>query len=115
ANQTWNYSFTDIWEFNPLLNTWTHVSDFPDFFGRDMSIAVAFNNKAYLGLGCNVDQTSGWQTFWEYDPAGNIWTAKSNFPSVYTTDAGAFVLDSDIYVVGGVKLTPVGLTSQVYK
>jgi N-acetylneuraminic acid mutarotase len=115
ANQTWNYAFFDLWEFNPTQNTWTHISDLPDFIGRDMSIAVAFNGKGYVGLGCNVDQTTGWQSLWEYDPIGNTWTTKANFPSVYDTDAGAFVLDSEIYVVGGVKFNPVALTAQVYK
>jgi N-acetylneuraminic acid mutarotase len=115
SNQTWNYAFSDLWEYNPLSNAWTHVSDIPDFLGRNMSIAVAVNNKAYVGLGCNVDQTTGWQSFWEYDPVANTWTAKTDFPTVYTTDAGAIVLDSDIYVVGGVKFNPVDLTAQVHK
>lgn len=114
-NSTTNYAFFDLWEYNPGIDAWAHISDLPDFLGRDMSIGVAFNGKAYVGLGCNVDQTSGWQSFWEYDPVANTWTAKADFPTIYDTDAGAFVLDSEIYVVGGVKFNAVALTAQVHK
>jgi N-acetylneuraminic acid mutarotase len=114
-NSTNNYAFSDIWEYDPAANQWTQKADMPDFLGRDLSVAGAINNKGYVGLGCDVGQTTNHQTFWEYDPAMNSWTAKAAFPTAYTTDAAAFVLDSGLYVAGGVTLTPVSLTNQFYK
>lgn len=114
-NGTSNIAFYDIWEYNPVTDTWMQKSDIPDFIGRDMSVAGSVNNKGYVGLGCNVQQNINRQSFWEYDPSTDTWTSKSNFPSIYTTDAGSFVLNSELYVVGGVRFNPVGLSGQFYK
>ncbi len=115
ANQTNNYAFTDLWEYDPIGDDWTAKSGFPDFFGRNMSVAVSLNGKGYVGLGCNVDQTVNLKTFWEYDPSSDTWTAKADFPTDFTVDAGAVVYNNEMYVVGGVNLNPVSLSNQVYK
>lgn len=114
-NSTGNIAFYDLWEYNPASDSWIQKADVPSFVGKDFSIAVTINNKGYVGLGCNVDQTINHQDFWEYDPVSDSWTAKASFPTVYTVDAAAFVLGSDLYVAGGVDLNPVGLSSQFYK
>ncbi len=114
-NGTSNIAFYDIWEYDPVNDSWTQKADIPDFIGRDFSIGVAINNKGYVGLGCNVQQNINRQSFWEYDPVTDSWTAKAGFPNNFTTDAGAFVLDSTLYLVGGVNLNPVSLSSQFYK
>ncbi len=114
-NQTWNYAFFDLWEYNPVNNTWIHKSDVPDAIGRNMSIGVSVNNKAYIGMGCNVDQNINRTSFWEYEPISDIWTAKSDFPNNFTTDASTFVLDTTLYLIGGVNLNPVSLSDQFYK
>jgi N-acetylneuraminic acid mutarotase len=115
-NATNNYAFSDLWENSPSTNSWIQKSGFPDFLGRNMSIAVALNDKAYVGLGCDVDQTVNRKSFWEYDPSSDTWTSKADFPSDFCTDAGAFAMDSLLYVVGGVNLTPpVSLSDQVYQ
>src|SRR5258706_1032394 len=114
-NSTNNIAFSDLWEYDPATDSWIQKADIPDFLGRDFSIGVSINNKGYAGLGCNVQETINHPGFWEYDPISNSWTAKANFPSNYTVDAGAFVLDSALYVVGGVNLNPVGLSNQFCK
>jgi N-acetylneuraminic acid mutarotase len=115
ANQTFNIAFYDLWEYEPIGDNWTQKSDVPDFIGRNMSVAVSINGKGYVGLGCDVDQTTNRKSFWEYDPSLDAWTAKSDFPTDFTADAGAVVYNSELYVVGGVNLNPVGLSNQVYK
>jgi len=114
-NSTVSIAFFDLWEYDPVFDSWTSKSDIPDFTGRNMSIGVAVNNKGYVGLGCNVDQNINHHSFWEYDPLTDNWTSKSDFPTNFTTDAGAFELNSELYVVGGVNLAPVSLSGQFYK
>ena len=115
-NSTTNIAFNDLWEYDPNAATsWTQKSGFPDFIGRNMAVAVALNNKGYIGLGCNVGQTVNHQGFWEYDPATDTWLARAAFPNLFTADAGAFVLDSAVYVLGGVNMNPVSLSGQLYK
>ncbi|CAN5369450.1 hypothetical protein BH11BAC2_BH11BAC2_02480 [soil metagenome] len=113
-NSTSNIAFVDLWEYNPILNSWIQKSDLPDL-GKNMGIAVAINGKGYVGLGCNVDQTINHRSLWEYNATTDIWTAKAIFPTNFTTDAGAFTLNNNLYVVGGVNLNPVSLSSQFYK
>lgn len=115
ANQTWNYAFFDLWEFDPTNNNWIQKASIPDNLGRDFAIAATINGKGYVGLGNDVDQTINRQSFWEYDPATDVWTQKADFPATFTTDAASFVMDSTLYVTGGVDLTPVSLSNQVYR
>jgi N-acetylneuraminic acid mutarotase len=115
ANSTNNIAFYDLWQFDPLSNSWTTKADCPDFTGKNLSIAVAMNGKGYVGLGCNVDQTVNHKNFWEYEPVTDTWTSKAAFPTDFTVDAASFVIDTTIYVVGGVNLNPVGASNQVYK
>jgi N-acetylneuraminic acid mutarotase len=115
ANSTTNYAFSDLWEYNPLNDSWTSKAGIPDFLGRNMSIGCALNNKGYVGLGCDVWQATNQTSFWEYDPALDSWTAKANFPTNFTVDAGALVLDSELYVIGGVNINTIALSNQVYK
>lgn len=114
-NQTVNYAFHDLWEYNPAANSWTPKTSIPDAVGRNMSIAAAINGKGYVGLGCNVDQTINYHSFWEYDPATDSWAAKAPFTPNFTTDAGTYVLNNELYLLGGVNLNPVSLSSQFYK
>jgi N-acetylneuraminic acid mutarotase len=114
-NSTNNIAFYDLWEYNPAGSTWTTKSDFPDFIGRNMSVAGVINGKAYVGLGCNVTQDINHKSFLQYDATLDSWSAKSDFPTLFTTDANAFVLDSQLYIAGGVNLNPVSFSSQVYR
>ena len=114
-NSTSNIAFYDLWEYDPAIDTWIQKADIPDFIGRDLAIGISINNKGYVGLGCNVQQTINHHSFWEYDPVTNSWTSKSNFPSSFGVDACAFVLNSTLYVAGGVNLNPVSLSNQFYK
>jgi N-acetylneuraminic acid mutarotase len=113
-NSTTNIAFSDLWEYDPVTNIWITKANIPAG-GKDFSIGVAINNKGYVGLGCNVDQTINQKDFWEYDPVSDTWTAKANFPTNFTVDAGAFVLNSNLYLAGGVNLNPVSLSNQFYK
>lgn len=115
ANQTWNHAFSDLWEYNPLVNGWTPVSGIPDGLGRNFAVGAALNGKGYVGLGCDVGQTLNRTSFWEYDPTTDSWTAKANFPTNFTVDAGSFVIDSLLYIIGGVNLSPVSLSNQFYQ
>jgi N-acetylneuraminic acid mutarotase len=114
ANSTTNHTFKDLWEYNPTTNSWSVKAGFPDHIGKDMAVAAVINNKAYVGLGNNWNQTINYQTFFEYDPATNTWATKANFPTLFTTDAAAFELNGIMYVVGGVNLSNITLTNQIH-
>ncbi|HZG01004.1 MAG TPA: kelch repeat-containing protein, partial [Chitinophagales bacterium] len=88
----------DIWQYNPVSDTWTQKNDFG---GAPRSNAVVFviNGNAYVGTGeylpyCYAD-------FWKYDPAQDSWTPYMNFPGATRRGGIAFSINGKGYVGGG--------------
>ena len=52
--------------------TWTQKANLVGG-GREYAAGFAIGNKGYIGAG------TGYNDFWEYDPATNTWTQKANF------------------------------------
>jgi len=72
----------DLWQYNPELDTWTQMASIPGSERRN-AVAFAVDGKAYVGTGFSHDDgTVGvkLKDFWEYDPTGNSWTAKADYP-----------------------------------
>lgn len=63
---------SEIWRFTPSDNSWNHVGDFPVEV-RDGGVAVALNNKIYIGLFRDDKR------IWEWDINANSWTQKVSF------------------------------------
>ena len=86
--------------YNTETNEWSKLEDMPlDLYESN---AEAVNNKIYLVGGW---RTSGdtWITSdstFEYDPEGDSWMAKQNYP-VHTGTNTSCVLNDKIYILGG--------------
>ena len=67
---------------------------------RNAAVAVNIGDKIYVGLG--YSSTSGnsqvSNDWYEYDPATDKWTSKSNFPGASRANAVAFVINGKAYV-----------------
>ncbi|MDO9518161.1 MAG: hypothetical protein Q7J10_08965 [Methanosarcinaceae archaeon] len=79
--------YTDFWEYDPINDTWTRKADYGGG-GNINPTAFSIGNKGYVLTGTNLNTYSrnnpqGTPTFWEYDPATNVWTQKSD-----TADGG---------------------------
>lgn len=74
----------DMWEYDPAYNTWRQLADFAGGF-RQLMVGFAIGNKGYMGTG-NYQSQGGpsldYNDFWEYEPATDTWTQKSNIPGV---------------------------------
>lgn len=73
--------------------------------GRHRGTGIAIGDKGYVGLG-HMNGTGNniiYQDWWEFDPATNSWTQKSNFPAM-TYGAAAFSVGNFGYVGGGTGL-----------
>ena len=114
-NNTTSLAFFDLWEYDAGTDAWTQMATIPDNKGRTMATAAVVNGKAYIGLGCNVDQDINHYQMWEYDPAIDTWTQRTDIPSAFSTDAGAFSHNGYVYILGGVNLNPVSLSNQVLR
>lgn len=95
----------DFWEFNPATGTWTQKLDLDDDddYAIDRSNAIAFtmNGFGYIGLGSYFSHLGD---FWEYDPATDTWTEKTNLideAAAARSDAVGFTLGSRSFLVTG--------------
>jgi hypothetical protein len=78
----------DVWQFDPLNNTWSKKADFPGA-GRRNATVMILNNTAYVGLGDNAN--SGYYKDWyEYNPDSDSWIKRADFPG--NTSTGSFAI-----------------------
>ncbi len=105
----------DFWKYDADSNGWEQKADFP---GAARSEAVGFSvlGKGYIGLGYNSTLPSPYLSdFYEYDPATNVWTQKSDYgttipaqthPVAGRTRAVAFAIGNYGYVGTGYDGAP---------
>jgi len=70
-----NYS-DEFWEYNTTTDSWSQLSAFPGGVRYQLASFVV-NNKAYVGLGVDLDVFR--KDIWEYDPVAAVWTQKNDF------------------------------------
>lgn len=92
----------DFWEYDPDLGVWSKFA----FLGSKRSKAIAFTigNNAYVGLGeygATVNSRSALNDFYKLDPASKTWTQQESFPDGKRTDAAAFAIGANGYIMGG--------------
>lgn len=94
-----------FYEYNDTKNTWKQCQSFPGSL-RGAEIGFAVNNKGYIGLG-EVQYTTIYQDFYEYDPSKDSWTLSSNltYPDTHAAWATSFVLGNDAYICTGATFT----------
>ena len=70
--------YNDIWRYDPVSDSWSHVTDFP---GKPRRYPMVFvlNHKAYIGLGTLGNaQSENLHDVWEYDIPTDTWTQKDS-------------------------------------
>jgi hypothetical protein len=86
----------DLYQYNPELNSWKKMADFPDEI-RQGAFALVIENKVYIGGGV-VKYNSIDKVVYEFSPELNTWTRKADLPYAFNTSAYA-TLGSLGYVV----------------
>jgi hypothetical protein len=91
----------DFWEYDPAANTWTQKADFGGT-ARYEAVGFSIGSKGYIGTGWDsfVSNTK-MNDFWEYDPAGNTWTRKTDFGGTGRCEAVGFSIGSKGYIGAG--------------
>lgn len=97
--------FGDFYKYDDANDNWTKLNDLPNpaIGGIYGSCSFSVNGKGYLVCGNHSNGTStGDVNFvYEYNPAGDSWTPKNNFPGAARTFGFSFVLGNTAYVGGG--------------
>lgn len=99
------WQFTkDFWEFDPEANTWTRKADFGGA-GRRLASGFSIGTKGYIGVGLSGGISpvpiTNYSDFWEYNPATDTWTQKTDFPVSGAYKGGAFSINSKGYLCSG--------------
>lgn len=80
---------------------------------RSDGVASVANGKAYIGLGKNG--TGLLKDWWEFNPEGNVWTQKLDFPGAARIGAVAFSANGKIYVGTGNDQSGSGFKRDFYE
>jgi N-acetylneuraminic acid mutarotase len=90
-----NMARRELYEYDPVANTWTKKADFPNTNGIYRAQGFTIGTKGYVGAGV---VSSGTNKFWEYDTATNTWKEVAPYPGGNAADAVATALDGKGYV-----------------
>lgn len=96
--------YSDLWQYDPITNKWTQLSDFPST-GLDMATSFVIGDVAYVTLGRYMDvSVNGYNTTtYSYDVTNDSWKKMQSFPGVGRTGSVSFVARDKGFVVGGYK------------
>ena len=88
----------DLWEFDPLTESWTQKAD---FIGppRRQAISFVISDKAYVGTGEGL--AGLFNDFYVYDSQSNTWDQVTSFPGTARKQAIAFSLAGNGFVGTG--------------
>lgn len=99
---------TDFWQYDPAADTWAKKRDIANISNEAYDdkyltikgigkVGFTINGKGYLATG---GQTTGLEA-WEYDPATDLWTEKTNFEGTIRSDAVGFAINNRGYITTG--------------
>ena len=72
-------SYSDLWEYDPVSDTWIQKASFPGAI-RTSAAIFTIGTKAYMGTGTDIGGIFI-NEFWEYDQQTDSWSQKANFPN----------------------------------
>ena len=91
---------SDIYEYNPVTESWAYETTYPADGRRD-PVSFVIGNKLYFGLG-NDNSFIEQGDFYQYDPVTNFWTQKASFGGSPRSQSNYFAVNGKGYVgMGG--------------
>lgn len=92
----------DLWEYDPVKNTWTDAGPMGGDMFHTSGMAFVLNGKGYVVGGDTAGASSTSAGVWEFDPAATTkWTYKGKFPGGPRKFATCFAINNKGYIAGG--------------
>ena len=93
----------DLWEYNPLTNSWTQKADMGSS-GRHSPFSFVIGNYGYVGSGSSDNAPLIRFDFWRYNPSTNTWNQMAQLTSTQARyGASGFSIGGKGYVTCGYK------------
>ena len=87
-------------EYDPVANSWTLKAPFP--FLLVGAAGFGIGNYGYVGTGIiNLTTNTATKQFWQYNPALDLWTQKTDFGGAERTGAVGFTIGGNGYIGTG--------------
>ena len=101
---------SQIWEYNPVLNSWLRKNDFPGL-PEQLPSCFSYNNKGYMGFGYGL---SGNQ-LWQYDAGTDHWIEVDSLVGTKRFGLTPVVIDSFAYFIAGSYEYSYGSLNEVWR
>ena len=88
----------DFWRYDPSLDQWTQLQDFPGGV-RYQLCSFVIGNTAYVGLG--TDQDLYRKDLWAYNEVTDQWTPRNDFPASERGSTMTFTIAQKGYICMG--------------
>ena len=100
---------SDLWQYDPVLNSWVQKANFPGNSGMGIYFATAFSvdSKGYVCCGKKGPSVYS-NELWEYKPSIDQWTQRASFPGGVRYQLASFSIGYDGYV-------GLGATQDIFK
>jgi N-acetylneuraminic acid mutarotase len=100
---------SDVWQYDPALNTWLQRASFPGNSGLGIYFATAFtiDSKGYI-CGGKKGPSIYSSELWEYKPAIDQWTQRASFP-------GGMRYQLSSFSIGYYGYVGLGATQDIFK
>ncbi len=116
------YGYKNVYEYDPILQSWTSKANFPgNGTARMAACGFSIGSYGYLGTGDTGYMSPQVKDFWQYDASTDIWYQKNDFSGIARSSAVSFTIGFNGYTglgySGGVRLkdlweyTPDSITS----
>ena len=90
----------EMYEYDPSTNAWTKKAYPADLQYFGSGVAFSIGNKGYMGIGWVHQLGTVTTRLYEYDPVGDRWTRKADFPGTPRSNTVFFTLPNGKAYVG---------------
>ena len=104
GNLNWNFpqpNGNDLYEYNPIGDTWTQKANLPLSQGRYATAGFSMTNFGYILCGEGTNPLVFFDEFWRYDPLTDSWMQLPSFGGGGQNYLKTFVIDNTCFAGKG--------------
>lgn len=105
ASATLGSSIDDLWEYDPVANSWLQKANLPGV-ARHYAAGFSIGGKGYVGTGYSAVTGTNLNDVWAWDQATNTWAQMASLPGPARNEGTAFSIGNYGFMGGGYTPNP---------